>query len=137
MLRNIGGSIKISAACGLRGRYYLDRYDYTYILIVMKKQYLNELPAHWIDRAEILKALGDETRQRILLLFDPGEELTIKDIADLFPCSRTNIVHHIEILERAKILSRRKSGRDVFLSLNKDVLIDALENVLTYIKLYA
>ena len=103
----------------------------------MKKEYINELPTHWVDRAEILRALGDTTRQRILLLFDPGEELSIKDIADLFPYSRTNIVHHIEILERAKILSRTKSGRDVLLRLNKSVLIDALENVLDYIKLYA
>ena len=103
----------------------------------MKKEYIEKLPEHWVGRAEVLKALGDTTRQRILLLFDPGEELSIKDIADLFPYSRTNVVHHIEILERAKILSRTKIGRDVFLTLNKDVLIDALDNVLTYIKLYA
>ena len=129
-----GGLLMYSAAFVQKG---LDKYNYKHILIVMKTEYLNELPEHWIDRAEILRALGDTTRQRILLLFEPEEELSIKDIADLFPCSRTNIVHHIEILERAKIMSRTKSGRDVLLRLNKDVLIDALENVLTYIKLYA
>ena len=98
----------------------------------MRKQYLNELPPHWQNTAEILHALGDTTRQHILLLFEPGEELTIKTIADLFPCSRTTITHHITVLERAGVLNRRKSGRDVYLSLARDLLIEALDNVLTY-----
>lgn len=100
----------------------------------MRKQYLNELPHHWKNTAEILHALGDTTRQRILLLFEPGEELTIKTIADLFTCSRTTITHHISVLERAGLLQRRKSGRDVYLSLERDLLIGALDNVLTYAK---
>jgi DNA-binding transcriptional ArsR family regulator len=100
----------------------------------MKKQYVNELPSHWLNTAEVLHALGDTTRQRILLLFERGEELNIQAIADLFPYSRTNITHHIMVLEKAGILDRYKSGRNVFLKLNKHILLDALENVLTYIK---
>lgn len=87
-----------------------------------------------MNTAEVLHALGDATRQRILLLFEPEEELSIKAIADLFPYSRTNMTHHITVLERAGILTRSKSGRDVFLRLNKDVLLKALESVLTYVK---
>ena len=100
----------------------------------MRTQYLHELPEHWLNTAEVLHALGDKTRQRILLLFEREEELNIKAIADLFPYSRTNMAHHIGVLERAGILARSKSGRDVFLRLNKDVLTDALENVLAYAK---
>lgn len=100
----------------------------------MKRQYAAEMPDSWIRRADVLHALGDATRQRILLLFEPGEELSIKSIADLFPYSRTNIAHHIGVLEKAGVLSRRKSGRDVMLKIEKDVLIDALENVLIYVK---
>ena len=100
----------------------------------MRKQYVHEFPNHWLNTAEVLHALGDTTRQRILLLFEPEEELNIKAIADLFPYSRTNMTHHISVLERAGILTRAKSGRDVFLRLNKKILTDALESVLTYIK---
>ncbi|MDR3230047.1 MAG: metalloregulator ArsR/SmtB family transcription factor [Synergistaceae bacterium] len=100
----------------------------------MKKLYVDELPKHWLNTAEVLHALGDATRQRILLLFEPGEELSIKTIADLFPFSRTNIAHHIAVLEKAGILTRRKSGRDVFLRLNKEILIDALTTVLDYVR---
>ena len=95
---------------------------------------MHELPEHWLNTAEVLHALGDKTRQRILLLFEREEELGIKAIADLFPFSRTNMTHHIAVLERAGILTRSKSGRDVFLRLNKNVLTGALESVLTYVK---
>jgi DNA-binding transcriptional ArsR family regulator len=100
----------------------------------MKKQFIDELPSHWMKRAEVLHALGDATRQRILLLFEPGEELSIKDIADLFPFSRTNIAHHIGVLEKAGILVRHKRGRDVLLRLEKEAMVDALENVLIYVR---
>ena len=100
----------------------------------MRSQYVTELPEHWLKRAEVLHALGDATRQRILLLFEPEEELSIKSIADLFPFSRTNIAHHIGVLEKAGVLSRQKRGRDVLLRIEKGVLIDALENVLIYVK---
>ena len=46
----------------------------------MRTQYLHELPEHWLNTAEVLHALGDATRQRILLLFEREEELGIKAI---------------------------------------------------------
>ncbi|MDR0648020.1 MAG: metalloregulator ArsR/SmtB family transcription factor [Synergistaceae bacterium] len=100
----------------------------------MRKQFIDELPSSWVKRARVLHALGDETRQRILLLFEPGEELSIKDIADMFPFSRTNIAHHIGVLEKAGILIRHKKGRDVLLRLEKNAITDALENVLIYVR---
>jgi DNA-binding transcriptional ArsR family regulator len=101
----------------------------------MRTQYLKELPSHWANTAEVLHALGDATRQRILLLFEPEEELGVKVIAELFPFSRTNMAHHIAVLEKAGLLLRTKRGRDVYLRLNKDVLTRALESVLSYVKM--
>ena len=101
----------------------------------MKTLYLDQLPSHWENTAEILNAVGDATRQRILLLFDPGEELSIKTIADLFPVSRTTITYHIAVLEKAGLLRRRKEGRDVLLTLDRELLHSALKNVLDYIEM--
>lgn len=98
---------------------------------------MKELPNHWANTAEVLHALGDATRQRILLLFEPEEELSVKVIAELFPFSRTNMAHHIAVLEKAGLLLRTKRGRDVYLRLNKDVLTHALESVLSYVKMGA
>ena len=132
-----GASFFCSEADGSISEFHgfkLDKYNHITIMVVMRKQYLDILPSHWLNTAEVLHALGDVTRQRILLLFEPGEELSIKAIADLFPFSRTNTAHHIAVLEKAGILTRQKRGRDVFLKLDKNVVIDALENVLTYAK---
>ena len=49
--------------------------------------------------------MGDTTRQRILLLFEPGEELSIKDIAAMFDYGRSTIVHHLAVLEKAGVLA--------------------------------
>ena len=35
----------------------------------MRTQYLKSLPEHWQPVAAVYAALGDETRQKILLLF--------------------------------------------------------------------
>ena len=48
----------------------------------MRTTYLTTLPEHWQPVAAVFAAMGDATRQRILLLFEPGEELSIKEIAD-------------------------------------------------------
>lgn len=100
----------------------------------MRKQFADGLPQHWQNMANILHALGDSTRQQILLLFEPDEKLTIKNIADLFPLSRTSIAHHIAVLEKVGLLSRQKSGRDVYLELHKELLIDTLRNILVYVE---
>lgn len=78
--------------------------------------------------------MGDTTRQRILLLFEPGEEISIKVIAALFDCSRTSIVYHLSVLEEAGLLQRRRSGRDVFYRLNKERMTDVLIRVLAYVQ---
>ena len=41
----------------------------------MNTHYLNGLPQEWTSIAEVFSALGDGTRQTILLLFEPGESI--------------------------------------------------------------
>jgi DNA-binding transcriptional ArsR family regulator len=98
----------------------------------MKTDYLESLPPHWEDAARIFEALGSPIRQKILLVFDADEALNIKQIAELFPFSRTTTIFHLNVLEQAGLLSRRSIGREVFYQLNKEPLIDALARVLKY-----
>lgn len=99
----------------------------------MRIQYAQSpLPETWDNVANVFDAMGDTTRQRILLLFEPEEELSIKQISDLFDISRTSIVYHLSVLEAANLIVRKKKGRDVLFHLNKPVLMDALTRVITY-----
>ena len=100
----------------------------------MRTQYRTSLPPHWQPVSAIFAALGDETRQRILLLFDEEEELSIKDIAAQFDLGRTTVVHHLAMLERADILDTRRAGKHAFYSVRPGVILDALEKLHLYIE---
>ncbi len=99
----------------------------------MKTHHLYNFPEDWQPVAAIFAALGDATRQKILLLFEPGEELSIKDIAARFSLGRTTIVHHLATLEKAGILSVRRDGKLALYSLRPEVVLEALESLRLYI----
>jgi hypothetical protein len=46
----------------------------------MKQAYARSIPAAWRRIARMFVALGDEHRQRILLMFEPGERLNVGQI---------------------------------------------------------
>lgn len=98
----------------------------------MKTHYLAHLPPEWEPIAQIFGALGDGTRQTILLLFEPGERLGLKQIVDVLPLSRSAVVHHINVLEQAGLLIPEKRGREVLYRVNLERAIDALDKVKSY-----
>jgi|GEM_PF-546370 len=95
----------------------------------MRTLYLQKLPADWRPAAGIFAALGDETRQKILLLFEPEEALSIKEIAALFPLGRTTVTHHLGVLERAGILVVRREGRLALYQLCHAPVLEALKRL--------
>ena len=100
----------------------------------MYTQYLNELPESWQPALKVFSALGDPMRQKILLMFEPGEELSIKDIVAAFPLSRTAMVHHLGVLLKAGILSSRRKGKESLYTLHPEAVLRAMEDLRLYIK---
>jgi ArsR family transcriptional regulator, arsenate/arsenite/antimonite-responsive transcriptional repressor len=98
------------------------------------KPYSRALSRIWSKRARVFTALGDEHRQRILLMFERGEELTIKDIVDVSPLSRTAVTHHVHMLIEAEVLTAEKRGKAVFLRFNPKRVLEALNAVREYIR---
>ena len=89
----------------------------------MNTHYLNGLPQEWTAIAEVFSALGDGTRQTILLLFEPGESIDL---------SRSAVVHHLKVLEQAGLLIPHKHGRALSYTLNLACAVHALGQVKTY-----
>ena len=98
----------------------------------MNTQYLQTLPDDWEAVARVFSALGDATRQKILLLFEPGESISLKSLTELLPLSRTAVTHHVTTLVRAGLLQPSKRGREVYYSLDHELAIEALDKVRTY-----
>jgi DNA-binding transcriptional ArsR family regulator len=72
-----------------------------------------------LDRT--LLALADSTRRAILNRLTKGET-RVTDLAQPFTMSLNAVSKHIRLLERAKLVRRRKAGREHLLSLNSEPL---------------
>ncbi len=102
--------------------------------IVMKRAYSDAIPDEWKSMSRVFSALGDEHRQRILLSFDPGEQLNVGQIASLSTLSRSAVSHHLKILREAGVLASEKRGKEVYFWIDRLHLEQALATVLDYVR---
>jgi len=72
----------------------------------------------------ILGALADPTRRAILLRLSRGDA-RVTDLAAPFAISLNSVSKHIRILERARLIERRRAGREHVLSRNLSALNEA------------
>ena len=100
----------------------------------MKKDYSKILPPEWQPMSRVFTALGDEHRQRILLLFDKNERLNVGDIAEVSTLTRSTVSHHLKILREANVLKSEKIGKEVWFWINCAWLEETLGNVLAYLR---
>ncbi len=100
----------------------------------MKNDYTQAIPTAWQAMSRIFVALGDEHRQRILLLFEPGERLNVGQIAEVSTLARSTVSHHLKILHESGVLASEKIGKEVWFWINRDALESTLGNVLDYLK---
>jgi ArsR family transcriptional regulator len=66
------------------------------------------------------KALGDETRQRILELLLTKGNMCVSDLVDAFNVSQPTISHHLMLLKNAGLVTGRRKGKQVFYSVNQE-----------------
>ena len=62
------------------------------------------------DLSLAFAALADPTRRRILSQLAEGDA-TVNELAEPFDLSQQAISKHLQVLERAHLISRRRSGR--------------------------
>ena len=74
---------------------------------------------------DTLLALADPTRRAILARLTSGEA-RVTDLAQPFAISLNSVSKHIRMLERARLVSRRRQGREHVLSLNPEPLDAAM-----------
>lgn len=99
----------------------------------MKTNYTQALPEEWKPMSRVFTALGDAHRQRILLLFEPGERLNAGQIAEVSTLSRSTVSHHLKILREAEVLASEKIGKEVWFWLNIPYMEEVFGNVLAYV----
>ena len=71
---------------------------------------------------EIFKALSDPVRWSIIMQMAAVDELACVTLEDTLTVSKPTISYHTKILYHAGLISARKSGRNYYYSLRRDVL---------------
>lgn len=100
----------------------------------MNSDYSRTLPAEWKPVSKVFTALGDEHRQRILLLFERGERLNVGQIAEVSTLTRSTVSHHLKILREAGVLASEKIGKEVWFWIDRDCIEATLGRVLDYVR---
>lgn len=100
----------------------------------MKSDYTRALPDEWKPVSKVFTALGDEHRQRILLLFDRDERLNVGQIAEVSTLTRSTVSHHLKILREAGVLGSEKIGKEVWFWIDRPFIEATLGRVLDYVR---
>jgi ArsR family transcriptional regulator len=96
--------------------------------------YARTIPRAWSAVSKVFVALGDDHRQRILLMFEKNERLNVSEIAAASALSRPAISYHLKILREAGVLLSEKRGREVYFWVNRARLESALRAVTDYVR---
>lgn len=89
----------------------------------IRKEMLSEESVE--DISEIFKALGDQTRLRILHVLSK-EELCVCDLSSLLGMSLSAISHQLRVLRNLRLVKPRRQGKTVYYSLADDHVLSLL-----------
>ena len=81
---------------------------------------------------EFFKIMGDSTRMQILCALVQNE-MCVCDLAVLTNVTKSAISHQLRYLKEAHLVKPRRSGRNVFYSLEDEHVKDILEKALEHI----
>lgn len=90
---------------------------------VMEKE-IEKLSDLFEECQKLLTALGDETRQHLILTMMGREDcngVRVIDVADHSSLSRPAVSHHLQIMKDAGLLKTRKEGTKIYYYFDPDM----------------
>ena len=75
----------------------------------------------YVDTAKILKAISDPKRLQIVDMLSCGEMCACK-ILEAFRITQPTLSHDMRVLIEAKVVNDRRDGKNIYYSLNKEML---------------
>jgi ArsR family transcriptional regulator, arsenate/arsenite/antimonite-responsive transcriptional repressor len=86
------------------------------------------------DFNDFIKAMADETRQRILTLLQEGE-MSVNDLAEHIKLTQPTISHHLAVLRNSNLVLYRREGRQTFYRANPACGIECCKEIRQRFKL--
>ncbi len=73
----------------------------------------------FLHLADLFKLIGDTTRCRILFTLDKNE-MCVCDIANVLNMTKSAVSHQLAVLRKSNIVKCRRSGKEVYYTLDDD-----------------
>ncbi|WP_395061102.1 ArsR/SmtB family transcription factor [Flavobacterium sp.] len=87
------------------------------------------------EMADILKALGNPARLKIIQFLMTSPTSSCGDIIEVLPLAQSTVSKHLSELKRVKLIKGKNKGNNIFYSLNIKTWDKVREFVLTEINL--
>lgn len=97
----------------------------------VKRNNLNEEEVRKLS--EVFKALGDETRIKLLHALSQ-EELCVCDLSKVVGMSQSLVSHQLRVLRNLRLVKYRKEGKMVYYSLDDQHIINLFTQGLAHIR---
>ncbi|MGQ8873435.1 ArsR/SmtB family transcription factor [Paenibacillus sp. TSA_86.1] len=102
----------------------------------VEQEFLNTIANEFKKNQKVLNAIGDETRQAILMALIQGPQkpgMRVGEIRVQTHLSRPAVSHHLKILKDAQIISVHKEGTRNFYRLDAGSKLMSLKNLVNEI----
>ncbi|PQP81604.1 ArsR family transcriptional regulator [Paenibacillus sp. PCH8] len=102
----------------------------------VEQEFSNTIAIEFNNNLKVLNAIGDETRQAILMALIQGPQksgMRVGEIRVQTHLSRPAVSHHLKILKDAQIISVRKEGTRNFYRLDAGSKLMSLKNLVNEI----
>ncbi|WP_433017124.1 ArsR/SmtB family transcription factor [Kribbella sp. CA-294648] len=83
---------------------------------------------------DFLKALASPTRQRIMLLFSRGAELSVNEVAEQAGIGQSTASQQLDLLRRGRIVTSRREGKTVLYRADREGSAAALADLQSYLQ---
>ena len=86
------------------------------------------------DFDDFVKAMADETRQRILTLLQAGE-MSVSELNEYFTTTQPTLSHHLAVLRATQLVVARHEGRQTFYRANPNCVVECCGEILRRFKI--
>ena len=83
------------------------------------------------EAAYLLRALGNETRLRVIVQLAQNEKMSVTELQQKTGCEQSLLSHHLTDMRAKGILSCRRSGKRSIYSINDKRIINVLRCVMS------
>ena len=86
-----------------------------------------------VQMCQILSAMADPTRLKIVLALRDGRELCVYDLCTVLSMTQSAVSHQLRVLRDVRCVRSRRSGKSIFYSLDDDHVDGILSVALSHV----